>query len=64
MIKEKVGGCICYSIVELETRWKKETCIHVELGNFISFPIWFEIVLYINRWYVINDIYNFSFNYL
>ena len=27
----------CYSIVELETRWEKETCIHVELENFISF---------------------------
>ena len=54
----------CYSIVELETSWKKETFIHVELGNFISFPIWFGIVLYINRWFVINERYNFSFNYL
>ena len=45
----------CYSIVELETSWKKETCIHVELGNFILFPIWFGIVLYINRWFVINE---------
>ena len=42
----------CYSIVELETSWKKETYIHVELGNFIFFPIWFGIVLYINRWFV------------
>ena len=39
----------CYSIVELETSWEKEICIYVELGNFIFFPIWFEIVLYINR---------------
>ena len=53
-----------YSIVELETSWKKETCIHVELGNFIFFPIWFRIVLYINRWFVINERYSFSFNYL
>ena len=45
-----------YSIVELETTWKKETCIHVELGNFIFFSIWFRIVLYINRLFVINEI--------
>ena len=46
----------CYSIVELETTWKKETCIHVvELGNFIFFPIGFRIVLYINRLFVINE---------
>ena len=49
----------CYSIVELETSWKKETCIHVELGNFIFFPFWFGIVLYINRFLVINDRYSF-----
>ena len=54
----------CYRIVELETNWKKETCTHVELGNYIFFPIWFEIVLYINRWFVINEIHSFSFNYL
>ena len=29
----------CYSIVELKTSWEKETCIHVELENFIVFPI-------------------------
>ena len=45
----------CYSIVELETSWEKETGIHVELGNFIFFPIWFRIVLYINRLFVINE---------
>ena len=45
----------CYNIVELETSWKKETCDHVVLGNFISFPIWFGIVLYINRLFVINE---------
>ena len=45
----------CYSIVEFETSWEKETCIHVELGNFIFFPIWFRIVLYINRLLVINE---------
>ena len=46
----------CYSIVELETSLEKETsCIHVELGNFIFFPIWFGIVLYINGWFVINE---------
>ena len=45
----------CYNIVELETSWEKETCIHVELGNFIFFPIWFRIVLYINRLFVINE---------
>ena len=50
-----------YSIVE---SWKKETCIHVKLGNFIFFLIWFGIVLYINRWFAINEIYSFSFNYL
>ena len=44
-----------YSIVELETSWEKETCIHVELENFILFPIWFRIVLYINRLFVINE---------
>ena len=44
----------CYGIVELETSWEKETRIHVELGNFIFFPIWFRIVLYINRLFVIN----------
>ena len=27
----------CYSIVELETSWEKETCIHVELGTSYSF---------------------------
>ena len=54
----------CYSIVELETSREKETCIHVELGNFIFFPIWFRIVLYINRLFVINEQYNSSFNYL
>ena len=43
----------CYSIVELETSWKKETCIHVELGNIIFFSIRFEIVLYINRLFVV-----------
>ena len=48
----------CYSIVELETSWEKETCIQVELGNFIVLGI----VLYINRLFVINDIHNFSFN--
>ena len=55
---------VCYSIVELETSWEKETCIHLELGNFIFFPIWFRIVLYINRLFVINEKYNSSFNYL
>ena len=50
----------CYSIVELKTSWNKETCIHVALGNFIFFPIWFGIILYINRWFVINERYNFS----
>ena len=54
----------CYSIVELETSWKKETCTHLELGNFVFFPIWFEIVLYINRLFVINEKYSFFFNYL
>ena len=54
----------CYSIVELETSWNKETCIHVELGNFIFFLIWFGIVLYINRWFVINERRFFPFNYL
>ena len=48
----------CYSIVELKTSWKKESCIHVELGNFIFFPIWFEIVL--NRWFVINEVTVFA----
>ena len=43
----------CYSIVELETSCKKKTCIHVELRNIIFFPIWFRIVLYINKWFVI-----------
>ena len=57
------GGC--YSIVELKTSWNKETCILVELGNFIFFPIWFEIVLYINRWFVINERQKiFPLNYL
>ena len=51
-----------YSIVELETSWEKEIFILVELGNFIFFPIWFGIFLYINRWFVINERYNFSFN--
>ena len=50
---------VCYSIVELETSWKKESCIHVELGNFIFFPIWFGIVLYINRWFMMNEIFCF-----
>ena len=45
----------CYSIVESETSWEKETCIHIELRNFILFPIWFRIVLYINRLFVINE---------
>ena len=54
----------CYSIVELETSWKKETCIHVKLGNFVFFPILFGIVLYINRLFVINKKYSFFFNYL
>ena len=54
----------CYSIVELETSWEKETCIHVELRNFILFSIWFRIVLYINRLFVINEKHNSSFNYL
>ena len=54
----------CYSIVELKSSWEKKTCIHVELGNFIFFPIWFRIVLYINRLFVINEKYNSSFNYL
>ena len=54
----------CYSIVELETSWEKETCIHVWLGNFIFFSIWFGIVLYINRLFVINENCNSSFNYL
>ena len=49
----------CYSIVALETSWNKETCIHLELGNFIFFPIWFGIVLYINRWFVSNERHNF-----
>ena len=44
----------CYSIVELETSWENETCIHVELGNFIFFSNWFKIVLYINRLFVIH----------
>ena len=39
----------CYSIVELETSWEKEICIYVELENFVFFPIWFGIVLNINR---------------
>ena len=43
----------CYSIVELEISWEKETCIHVEFG-IILFPIWFRTVLYINRLFVIN----------
>ena len=58
------GNENCYSIVELKTSWGKETCIHVELGNFIFFPIWFRIVLYINRLFVINEKYNSSLNYL
>ena len=53
----------CYSIVELETSWEKETCIHVELRNFI-FLIWFRIVLYIDRLFVINEKHNPFFNYL
>ena len=43
-----------YSIVELENSWENETCIHVELGNFILFSIRFRIVLYINSLFVIN----------
>ena len=35
----KAYDCYCYSIVELETSWENETCIHLELG----------IVLHINR---------------
>ena len=54
----------CYSIVELETSWKNESCIHVELGNFIFFLVWFVIVLYINKWFVINETNCFSFNHL
>ena len=54
----------CYSIVKLETSWENETCIYVNLGNFIFFHIWFEIVLYINRVFVFNEKYKFSFNYL
>ena len=54
----------CYSIVEFKIIWEKETCIHVELGNFIFFSIWFRIVLYINRLFVINVKHNSSFNYL
>ena len=58
----------CYSIIELETSWEKETCIHVELenvGTFIFFSIWFKIVLYIdNRLFVINKKHNSPFNYL
>ena len=45
----------CYSVVELETSWEKESCIEVELGNFFLFPFWFGIVLYINRLFVINE---------
>ena len=45
----------CYSIVELVISWEKETCIHVELGNFIFIPIWLRIILYINRLFVINE---------
>ena len=54
----------CYSIVELETSCEKETCIHVESGNFVFFSIWFGIVLYINRLFVINETHYSSFNYL
>ena len=36
----------CYSIVELETSWEKKTYIHVELENFVFFPIWFRIVFF------------------
>ena len=54
----------CYSIVELEASWKNETYIHVKLGNFIFFPIWFRIVLYINKLFVITKKFNSSFNYL
>ena len=45
----------CHSIVELEISWEKETCIHVEFGNFIFIPIWLRIILYINRLFVINE---------
>ena len=45
----------CYSIVELQISWEKEICIHVELGNFIFFLIWFGVVLYINRLFEINE---------
>ena len=45
----------CYSIEELETSWEKEIFIQVELGNFIFFFIWFEIVLYINRFPMVNE---------
>ena len=38
-IKRKLPNSNCYSIVELSTSWEKE---HVELGNFILFPIWFR----------------------
>ena len=44
-------------INKLETTWEKEIYIQVELGNFIFFPIWFGIVLYINRLFVINEKY-------
>ena len=57
----QLGG-ECYSIVELENNWKKETCIHVKLGNFIFFLFLLWIVLYIIRLFVINEIHNFSFN--
>ena len=55
---------VIVSIVELKTNWEKETCIYVELGNFIFFSIWFEIVLSIKWVFVFNEKYNFSFNYL
>ena len=44
----------CYSIVKLEISWENETCIHVQLENFIFFPFWFRIVLYINKLFVNN----------
>ena len=45
----------CYSIVELETSCEKDSCIYIELGNFLLFPFLFGIVLYINRLFMINE---------
>ena len=38
----------CYSIVELETSWEKENCIHVELENFILSLITLQIIQNLN----------------